>query len=318
MELRKALLEGNKRIAVWGTGHIGYSTMSHFAERGVQVLGFDIDQTKVDPINAGDIPIMAMDYWLGFDPAFLYQHGMAHATSDFREVLAPDMAVHFIAIPTERNGIPWMVPQTAIRLSTDYVFDGATGYYREDEKPQPTLHYGQTKWEAEQSVERELPAASLPGSSILRTSLMYGWPVPGGHGNLATGVINRLENNRPFCGYTDMYRSPTYVGDVVEAIVRLIPGKHPGTHHLAGPEWVHMGDFARAVAEVFRLNPRLVEPAEFEETHDSKGYNASRPRLLGLDPTQTAKRLKMRLSGMISGLEQMQYKRRGNPWQRKY
>ena len=110
MELRKALLEGNKRIAVWGTGHIGYSTMSHFAERGVQVLGFDIDQTKVDPINAGEIPIMAMDYWLGFDPKFLYQHGMAHATSDYTEVLASDMAVHFIAIPTERNGTPWMVP----------------------------------------------------------------------------------------------------------------------------------------------------------------------------------------------------------------
>ncbi|MFQ6027998.1 MAG: SDR family oxidoreductase [Dehalococcoidia bacterium] len=192
-------------------------------------------------------------------------------------------------------------------LSTDYVFDGQRGYYREEEPPQPVLHYGLTKWEAELALRRE-----LPGSSILRTSLMYGWPVPGGHGNLATGVINNLENQRPFCGYTDMYRSPTYVGDVVEGVLRLIPGRHPGTHHLAGPEWVNMGDFARAVAEVFRLDSRLVEPAE------SEGYNASRPRLLGLDPTQTAKRLGMRLSGMISGLEQMQYKRRGDPWLRRY
>ncbi|MFQ6028000.1 MAG: nucleotide sugar dehydrogenase [Dehalococcoidia bacterium] len=110
MELRKALLEGNKRIAVWGTGHIGYSTMSHFAERGVQVVGFDIAPEKVAEINRGEIPIMAMDYWLGFDPKFLYQHGMARATSDFREVVEPDMAVHFIAIPTERNGVPWLKP----------------------------------------------------------------------------------------------------------------------------------------------------------------------------------------------------------------
>ena len=125
MELRKALLQGNKRIAVWGTGHIGYSTMSHFAERGVQVLGFDIDPKKVEPINRGEIPIMAMDYWLGFDPKFLYQHGMARATSDFREVTASDMAVHFIAIPTERNGIPWMVPlEDVIRKIIDAIKAG--------------------------------------------------------------------------------------------------------------------------------------------------------------------------------------------------
>jgi dTDP-4-dehydrorhamnose reductase len=196
-------------------------------------------------------------------------------------------------------------------LSTDYVFDGARGYYREKDWPQPTQHYGRTKWEAEQAVARVLPA-----SSILRTSLMYGWPVPGGHGTLATTVINQLGNGRTFCGYTDMYRSPTYVGDVVDGILKLLPGGHPGTHHLAGPEWVNMAEFARTVAEVFRLDHRLVEPAE------SKGDNASRPRLLGLNPTQTVQRLGLRLSGMIAGLEQMQLEmqleRRGDSWQRKY
>lgn len=110
MELKKSLLEGTKRIGVWGVGHIGYSTMSHFAESGVQCVGFDIDPEKVAQINRGEIPIFAMDYWLGFDPTFLYQHGVARATTDWHDLVAPDLAVHFICIPTERNGEPFLEP----------------------------------------------------------------------------------------------------------------------------------------------------------------------------------------------------------------
>lgn len=110
MEWKKALLEGKKRVGVWGVGHIGYSTMSHFAERGVQCVGYDIDPVKVEEINQGEIPIFAMDYWLGFDPKFLYQHGVARATTDWRQLVASDVAVHFVCIPTERNGEPFLKP----------------------------------------------------------------------------------------------------------------------------------------------------------------------------------------------------------------
>ena len=110
MELKKNLLEGSKRIGIWGVGHIGYSTMSHFAESGVHCVGYDIEPQKVAEINRGEIPIFAMDYWLGFDPEFLYRHGVARATTDYQELMAPDVAVHFICIPTERNGEPFLEP----------------------------------------------------------------------------------------------------------------------------------------------------------------------------------------------------------------
>ncbi|HEU0020308.1 MAG TPA: hypothetical protein VFR55_01345, partial [Dehalococcoidia bacterium] len=110
MELKKSLLEGSKRIGIWGVGHIGYSTMSHFAESGVHCVGYDIEPRKVAEINRGEIPIFAMDYWLGFDPEFLYRHGVARATTDYQELMAPDVAVHFICIPTERNGEPFLEP----------------------------------------------------------------------------------------------------------------------------------------------------------------------------------------------------------------
>ena len=42
LELRRQLLEGKKKIAVWGTGYIGFSTMANFASEGVTCVGTDV------------------------------------------------------------------------------------------------------------------------------------------------------------------------------------------------------------------------------------------------------------------------------------
>jgi nucleotide sugar dehydrogenase len=110
MNRKDLLLRGDMRIGVWGVGHIGYSTMCHFAERGVRCLGFDIDPIKVEQVNAGVSPIFAMDYWLGFSPGYLFQNGVARATTDWLEMVEPDIGVHFVCIPTERGGQPYLEP----------------------------------------------------------------------------------------------------------------------------------------------------------------------------------------------------------------
>jgi nucleotide sugar dehydrogenase len=104
---RQALLEGSKKIGVWGTGHIGYSSMCHFAERGVRVVGVDVDLEKVRLINSGENPIFAMDYWLGFTPKYLYETGVARATTEWGELISPDVLVHLVCIPTEQYGKPY-------------------------------------------------------------------------------------------------------------------------------------------------------------------------------------------------------------------
>lgn len=189
-------------------------------------------------------------------------------------------------------------------LSTDYIFSGDRGRYREDELPSPRVHYGKTKWEAEQAIARQLSQWS-----ILRTSMVYGWPPPGAHGNLASGIIRSLESGHPFYGHTDMYRSPIYVGDLVKGMVRLVEGNYQGIYHIAGADWVNMHDFARAVADVFHLDSHLVRPALApQESKDS------RPRLLGLDSGWSAKQLGLKLSDMASGLQQMHNERRDFFW----
>jgi nucleotide sugar dehydrogenase len=105
--LREQLLHGEKWIGVWGTGYIGYSTMASFAYNGVRCLGTDVAQEKVDMINKGLVPVENLDKWLSFDVKPLAASGTLRATSDWRELIRPEVAVHMIAIPTEKDGAPY-------------------------------------------------------------------------------------------------------------------------------------------------------------------------------------------------------------------
>jgi len=105
--LRRQLLEGRRKIGVWGCGYIGFSTMANFAARGVVCVGTDISPAIVSSINSGRSPVANMEYWLGFDTKYLAQSGMMSATEDWQRLLDPEFAVHMIAIPTEKGDKPW-------------------------------------------------------------------------------------------------------------------------------------------------------------------------------------------------------------------
>ena len=141
-----------------------------------------------------------------------------------------------------------------IFLSSEYVFRGDRGNYQEDDTPDPNTHYGRTKWQAELAVAYE---ASM--WSIVRTSLVYGWPITGRQ-NLATVIIDRLENGESYEGDTGTYRTPIYVEHLTEGIMQLVANYHPGISHLAGADWMNMYQFGHAVAGAFDLDSRLVHP----------------------------------------------------------
>jgi len=107
-KLRRALLEGDKKVGVWGTGYIGFSTMVNFAAQGVTCVGTDINPKQVDNINNGRMPVENLEYWIGFDIKPLVDSGQMSATTDYKELLEDAaVAVHLIAIPTEKGGKPW-------------------------------------------------------------------------------------------------------------------------------------------------------------------------------------------------------------------
>lgn len=103
--LISGLQNGTYRIGVWGTGYIGCSTMAAFARKGIRSIGVDTNVVRVEKINSGKVIARNFEQFLGCKLKPLVAKGMMRATNDWKELLRDDIVVHFIAVPTEKNGL---------------------------------------------------------------------------------------------------------------------------------------------------------------------------------------------------------------------
>ncbi len=111
----KNLLKSKKfKVAVWGTGYIGLSTMVYFAKKKIKCVGFDINKKKIEKINSGSLPLEDLKKWFGFDITGLVKQKYLKATSDYKTLITEDFLVHFIAIPTEKDGKPYYKPLMSV------------------------------------------------------------------------------------------------------------------------------------------------------------------------------------------------------------
>lgn len=157
-------------------------------------------------------------------------------------------------------------------VSTDFVFDGENGNYTEQATRNPINHYGQTKLEAEQLVER-----SGLEWSIVRTVLVYGKPMTG-RSNLLSIVQEKLGRGETYQVVDDQIRTPTYVGDLAMGILGVVTRSATGIFHISGQEVLTPYDMALKAAAYLQLDDSLiirVNTASFEQP-------AKRPLRTGL------------------------------------
>jgi len=141
-----------------------------------------------------------------------------------------------------------------IHISTDYVFDGKTGGYSEDDKPNPINYYGKTKLAGENAIR----IADID-YAILRTIVVYGNGIDVKK-NFALWVIDSLNSRKPIRCVTDQIGNPTHVSDLALAIIKIAELGKSGIFHICGKEQVSRHDFAVKIAEVFGLDRTLIEP----------------------------------------------------------
>ncbi len=105
---KEYLIDGKATLGIWGCGYIGLTSMINFANEGIGCVGYDVDKKVVDSLINQYIPIPNLERWLGFDVKPLF--GIMKFTTDWQDMLADDIKVHLIAVPTEKNGEPWDEP----------------------------------------------------------------------------------------------------------------------------------------------------------------------------------------------------------------
>lgn len=151
-----------------------------------------------------------------------------------------------------------------IHLSTDFVFDGAHGPYRETDPPHPISVYGQSKLDGEKALE----AAGIP-HAVLRTIIIYGVTDGVQRSNLVLWVLNALRAGTSINVVSDQFRQPTLAEDLAAACVRAAEKRATGLYHVCGPETdLHsILHHAHHVARFFNLDESLIRPITSAALH---------------------------------------------------
>ncbi|HEU4903160.1 MAG TPA: SDR family oxidoreductase [Flavisolibacter sp.] len=146
-----------------------------------------------------------------------------------------------------------------IFLSTDFVFSGETGFYKEEDTRAPVNYYGETKLLAEDEVMK-YPFAW----SIARTVLVYGKTFSGRE-NLVTNTAKALQLGKPLRIFDDQVRTPTYVEDLATGIVAIIEKGATGIFHLSGEDVLTPYDIAMETATYLHLDTSLLSAVKAAE-----------------------------------------------------
>jgi dTDP-4-dehydrorhamnose reductase len=195
------------------------------------------------------------------------------AVNDFILLHHPDVIIHAAAMtqpdPCEENPVEcWNINVTATRfltdaaekvnarfifISTDFVFDGLNGPYKETDETGPVNYYGSSKLAAEKSV-----MASKLQWAIVRTVLVYGNILVGNRSNVISWVKENLENNKLIKVVSDQWRTPTYVEDLAKGILLVLDKNATGIYHISGEEGMSPYDMAVATADYLHLDKSLM------------------------------------------------------------
>jgi len=182
-----------------------------------------------------------------------------------------------------------------VYISTDYVFDGETGLYTEEDTPNPINHYGITKLEGEKQVKK-----LCKNHIILRTSVLYGWhPYKQ---NFATWVINSLKQKKKTSIIEDHSNTPTFADNLAEITIEAIQKDLQGLYHASGSKKISRYKFAQQIAKTFNLDHSLINPLKMSQL---TAWIAKRPKDSSLNTNKIQKQLKTELLNVSQGLNKM-------------
>ena len=140
-----------------------------------------------------------------------------------------------------------------VAISTDYVFDGEAGPYREEDLPNPRGVYARTKRAGEEAA-----LLLAPDCAVARVAVVYSGR-PGAKATFATQIVEKLSRGEPVKAFSDQLVSPTLARNGAEmALELLLETGYQGVLHASGATVLDRVEFARKVARRFGLRGQIV------------------------------------------------------------
>ncbi len=155
-------------------------------------------------------------------------------------------------------------------ISTDFVFTKAPSTpdrpWTEADEPQPAGVYATSKRAGEL-------ACAAPGGplQLVRTAWLYGNQGP----NFPLAIVRAAARGKPIRVVADQLGSPTWTGDLADALERLVSTSAQGTFHLSGAGSTSWYGFAQALLQELGMGAELtpVTTAEWAAPAPRPGYS---------------------------------------------
>ena len=159
-----------------------------------------------------------------------------------------------------------------IQISTDYVFDGKSGPYSEEDEPNPKSVYGKTKLFADNWL-----LDNYSKSTIIRTNILYSY-TKRTKASFLKWVVDSLNDNQNIKVVNDQWNNPTWTESLSLVISKIIDNQAFDLYHYGDRDILNRFDFSILISKVFNLDSSLIMPISSDELNQI----APRPRKSGL------------------------------------
>lgn len=235
------------------------------------------------------------DFFLKIKPSYVFLCANLTGGVDFCEK-NPEIGKRFYIEGTKLVGKNCLnCGSTLVFISTDYVFDGAGGPYRENDNKSPLNIYGRLKLEAEEWIQ-----ANLKKYIIIRTTNVYGWDPQTITPNYMMQLYRSLERKAPFNAASFLWGNPTYAPDLARAAIELAENNAAGIFHVVGKTFINRYDWAIKACKVFNMDSSLIK-----EIKEPSSNMIPRPLKSNLDTKKFISMYTTELHDLDHGLELM-------------
>ncbi len=178
-----------------------------------------------------------------------------------------------------------------IHISSDSVFEGTRGMYKETDAPNPVTFYGTTKLESEKKVLEQ-----KSDCTIVRVNSIYGWSLFGQ--SIGEWILAELRQGKSIKMYQDTYFTPILANNLAMALLEIAERDLSGVYHISGNQRCTRYELAHEIAVVFELDASLVVPVNQAEV----GLAVSRGRDSSLCIDKVKKVLNTPLFNLADGV----------------
>ena len=164
-----------------------------------------------------------------------------------------------------------------VYVSTDYVFDGNLGMYKEDDVINPLGFYGKSKLEGEKVVQN-----FSANWCIARTSTPFGLHPT--KKSFPMWVIENLQKQKQIDVLIDQFTSPTYIPNLSRMLIEISERHITGIIHTAGASKISRYQMACMVSDKLNLDSTLLKQISINKMK----WVAQRPKDSSLDVSRAS------------------------------